>query len=112
MVRRGEVYWFDLGEPEGSVQAMLRPVLIVQNNKGNAASPTTIVAAITSQPKKRYPFHVEFTVAESGLKKNDCVLLEQLHTISIAELADMAGSLSPEKMVEVDEALRFSLALK
>lgn len=112
MIRRGEVYWLDLGEPHGSVQGRMRPVLIVQNDKGNASSPTTIVAAMTSQQKMPYPFHVDFTAAESGLDKDGTVLLEQLQTINKDELGSLAGSLPTLRMAAVDQALRWSLALR
>ena len=35
MVRRGEIYLADLGSGVGSEQKGERPVIIVQNNKGN-----------------------------------------------------------------------------
>jgi mRNA interferase MazF len=110
-VRRGDVYWFDLGAPQGSVQGKLRPVLVIQNDSGNASSPTTIIAAITSQQKNPYPFHVEFTAEESGLSKDGTVLLEQLHTVNINELGSLLGRLPDARMANVDQALRFSLRL-
>lgn len=112
MVHRGEIYWFDLGPPEGSVQGKLRPVLVIQNDRGNTSSPTTIIAALTSQQKKPYAFHVEFTAAESGLSKDGTALLEQVHTVTIDELGTRAGRLPPARMVEVDQALLLSLGLK
>src|SRR5690606_16952723 len=45
----------------GSEQGGTRPVLILQNDIGNRHSPTTIVAAVTSQIKKaKLPTHVDF----------------------------------------------------
>ncbi|WP_442856314.1 type II toxin-antitoxin system PemK/MazF family toxin [Butyrivibrio sp. AE3004] len=38
-VSRGDIYLADLGENIGSVQRGERPVVIVQNNKGNKYSP-------------------------------------------------------------------------
>lgn len=90
----------------------MRPVLVVQNDIGNTHSSTTIVAAITSQQKTRYPFHVEFSAAESGLAKDGTALLEQVFTIDIAELGICAGRLPPHKLAEVDLALHRSLGLK
>ena len=51
VMRRGEIYHADLNPVFGSEQGGYRPVLIIQNNRGNQHSPTVIVAAITSQPK-------------------------------------------------------------
>lgn len=112
MVRRGEIYWLDLPLSPGSEEAGRRPILIVQNDIGNEASSTTIVAAITSQPRRRrYPFHVPIAAQESSLPLDSTVLCEQIHTVDQGRLGGLAGSLSQEKMREVDQALRHSLAL-
>ena len=58
VMRRGEIYHADLNPVFGSEQGGYRPVLIIQNNRGNQHSPTVIVAAITSQPKTKLPTHV------------------------------------------------------
>ena len=46
---RGELYYADLGTGIGSEQNGYRPVVIIQNDVGNRHSPTTIVAAISTQ---------------------------------------------------------------
>ena len=53
-VKKGDIYIYDFGECNGSVQAGRRPVLVVQENRMNETSPTTVIAAITSIPKKKY----------------------------------------------------------
>ena len=113
MVRRGEIYWLVLTGSTGSEQAGRRPVLIIQNDTGNRASPTTIVAAITSQPRRRrYAFHVPFTAQESGLHLDGTVLCEQVQTVDQGRLSSLAGTLNREKMQEVDLALHWSLGLE
>ena len=58
-VKRGEIYYFDFGLNEGSIQSGLRPVLVVQCDEGNKASTTTIIAPLTTAVKKRYlPSHI------------------------------------------------------
>ena len=112
VVKRGEIYWVDFGAPRGSEQAGKRPALVIQNDVGNENSTTTIVAAITSQKKPPFPFHVAITATESGLPKDGTVLLEQLLTIAQDKLLQRCGELSPHKIEEVDRALKLSLALK
>ena len=53
-VRKGEIYYADLSPVVGSEQGGIRPVVILQNDKGNRYSLTTIVAAVTSRRKKKY----------------------------------------------------------
>jgi mRNA interferase MazF len=113
VVRRGEIYWLQMGGGIGSEQAGCRPVLIIQNDVGNRAGPTTIVAAITSQPRRRrYPFHVPFTAQESGLRLGGTVLCEQIMTVDQGRLAELVGGLGGERMREVDMALHHSLGLE
>ena len=112
MASRGDIYWLDVPSGVGSEQGGRRPVLIVQNDVGNRASPTTIVAAITSQSRsRRYPFHVPFTASESGLRLDGTVMCEQIRTVDQRRLAGLAGSLNAARMLEVDEALHWSLGL-
>ena len=113
MVQRGEIYWLELPGGSGSEQAGRRPVLIIQNDVGNRLSTTTIVAAITSQPRpRRYPFHVPFTAEESALRLDGTVLCEQIQTVDQTRLESIAGGLADSKMSEVDEALHCSLGLR
>ena len=51
-VKRGDIFFAELSPVVGSEQGGIRPVLIIQNDIGNQYSPTTIVAAITSQISK------------------------------------------------------------
>ncbi len=112
MVKRGEIYWLQLAGG-GSEQAGRRPALIIQNDVGNQLSPTTIVAAITSQPRRRaYPFHVPFTARESGLRLNGTIMCEQIQTVDQGRLGGLGGALSSARMREVDLALHRSLGLE
>ena len=109
---RGEIHWVLFGEAIGSEQAGRRPALIIQNDGGNRTSPTTIVAAITSQSRsRRYPVQVPFTAEESGLRVAGLVLCEQIQTVDLRRLDGFIGSLGIERMREVDAALRWSLGL-
>ena len=113
MVRRGEIYWLNLLERTGSEQGGRRPVLIIQNDIGNRTSTTTIVAAITSQARRRrYPFHVAVTAQETGLRFDGTVLCEQIQTVDQSRLGDIAGVVNQQKMLETDLALHRSLGLE
>ena len=99
-VNWGDIYYCDLGPSEGSVQAKLRPVLIIQNNVGNKNGPTTLVAAISSVIKKMYlPTHILLDVT-CGLKKRSIVMLEQVFTVNIAtELKEYVGRISDSRTI-------------
>lgn len=102
-IRRGEIYIADMCMNIGSEQGGVRPVLILQNNKGNKYSPTTIVASITSRvgTKKYLPTH--FYLPDGlGLKYRSIVLLEQIRVIDKCRLIHKVGQLPPRMMRIVD----------
>ena len=121
-MKRGEIYWVDMGIPVGHEQGGKRPAivlesddvgLIVQNDMGNATAPTTIIAIITkADGKKPYPFHVAVSAAESGLSQDSVIKLEHMFTVDKSRLGNLTGHLSPQRMSQVDEAIKWSLGLK
>lgn len=108
--RRGEVWYLNFNPSRGSEQQGVRPALIIQNDTGNMHSPTTIVAAITSTVG-RYPFTVVVEKNEGGLKLQSTVNCAQILTIDKTRLMKRIGMLSQDRMREVDQAIRISLAL-
>lgn len=110
MIRRGDIYYTYLDEGVGSEQEGLRPVLVVQNNTGNFRSDTIIVIPFTSANKAGIPTHVSFD-KEYGLEVKSIALAEQIMTLDRSRLGDHIGTVDDIKMLEVDQALRVSLAL-
>ena len=110
LIKRGELYYADLSPVIGSEQGGVRPVLVVQNDVGNKYSPTVIAAAVTSKlSKARLPTHIELSAHVYGLAKDSVVLLEQIRTIDKRRLKERIGSLEPQVMARVDDALLISL---
>ena len=108
--KRGQIYYADLSPVIGSEQGGYRPVVIIQNDIGNAHSPTVIAAAITSQfTKAKLPTHIE--ISESGLAKDSIVLLEQIRTIDKRRLKMYIGELGADEMAQVDKAIKISLGV-
>jgi len=124
-VKRGEIYWVEFDPVKGSEQGGLRPSLVVQNDIGNRYSPTTVMVAITrTLPPRPYPFVVIVEPEESGLPERSAINCSQIATIQQTGPASRLrsprgesearpiGELSPNRMSEVDEALRFNLGLR
>lgn len=108
---RGDIYYADLSPVVGSEQGGYRPVLILQNNKGNKFSTTVIVAPISSKVQKnKIPTHV--LIESDQLERKSIVLLEQIRTIDKKRIFDKVGSVSPEKMKLINEAIKTSLDIK
>lgn len=108
-ILRGQIYYANLDPALGSEQGGIRPVLILQNNLGNAYSPTVITAPITSQMKKMdQPTHVPIS-SFRGLARCSMVMLEQVRTIDKQRLRNYVGRLDDEIMDQVGQALCVSL---
>ena len=108
-MKRGDIYRANLDPVVGSEQGGVRPVVIIQNDMGNRHSPTVIVAAVTTRSKPRLPVHVHITAAESGLRRDSVVLLEQVRTLEKTRLTRRLGSLGEDAMRRIDRALALSL---
>lgn len=102
---RGDVYWVTFSQPAGR-----RPAVVIQNNAGNRWSPATIVASLSTAPRPDYPFVVALDQKELG--KPAWVHCESISTVEVSQLEEKLGSLSPEAMRAVDQALKISLGLK
>lgn len=110
MIQRGDLYSACLDPVVGSEQGGIRPVLIVQNDVGNRYSPTVIVLAITGRlNKSRLPTHVPIDAGDTGLQRDSVVLAEQIRTLDKRRLRERIGSLRPEVMDQVSQAMRISL---
>ena len=119
-VKRGEVYLCDFGEPYGSEQGFMRYAIIAQNDDGNFHSPTTIVVACTSEPKKRLPVHYHCTFSSSNMVDYDLekvgstenvIMAEQIRTVDKTRLRKYLGMLTTDFMEQIDEKLNISLQL-
>ncbi len=110
-MNRGEVYYADLSPVKGSEQGGYRPVLILQNNKGNRYSTTVIVAPISSRlTKNDLPTHVMIEVP--FLEKKSVILLEQIRTIDKKRIDERVGLLDEPDMLKVNEAIKTSLDIR
>ena len=111
-VKRGDIYYANLSPTVGSEQGGVRPVLVVQNDRGNKHSPTIIVSAITSsRTKANLPTHIPVTSASQGLSKDSIILLEQIRTIDKSRLQGRIGQLDETTMDRVNEAINISLGI-
>lgn len=108
IIKRGNIYLADLGEPVGSEQGGERPVLVVQNNTGNRYSPTVIVVPVTtSQTKRQLPTHVKVC----GLARPSIALCEQIRTIDKQRIYRKVGSVTQQTMELIRKGLAFSIEI-
>lgn len=110
--RRGEVYRVELDPVVGTEIAKTRPAVVISNDLGNQYSPRVIVAPTTSRrPDRVYPFEILVPGGEGGLSQASKVLLNQIRTVDKTRLQGRLGLLPQHRMLEVDRAIRLSLAV-
>ena len=111
-VRRGDIFIADLNPVVGSEQGGVRPVVIVQNDRGNRFSPTVICAAMTSRlGKNDLPTHVWVAAKDSGLRSDSLVLCEQIRTLEKQRLQARVGHVDELVIHRVEDALCAALGL-
>lgn len=111
--QRGDIHWVAFRDAAGHVIAGIHPAVVVQTT-ALARSSTVVVVPMTSRARSaelRPPYLVQVPGRESGLSKDGWIKADQIVTIDVAELGDRAGRLPPDKIEELDAALRFVLAL-
>jgi mRNA interferase MazF len=104
-MRRGEVWWAELGPPAGR-----RPVVLLSRDEAYAVRSLVIVATITTRIR-HIPSEVLLGV-DDGMPR-DCVAnLDTITTIPKDCLRGRLAGLSAEKLREIDAAIRFVLGIE
>lgn len=112
-MKRGEVWWADLPEPDGSEPGFRRPVLVVQADEFNRSRIRTVIAAaITSNTNlAAAPGNVSLPKRSAGLGRESVVNVSQLVTLDKRFLTERAGRIPEAKLRQVEDGLRLALAL-
>ncbi len=108
VIKQGEIYWLDLGEPRGSEPAFLHPHIVVQNNLFNSSRiNTVVVCALTSNLKRaKAPGNVLLEKGEANLPKKSVVNISQIYTVNKGDLVEKIGQVSEKRMNEIIEGIR------
>lgn len=110
--RRGDIFMADLARDPLTKQSGLRPVVIIQNDRGNANSSSVIAVIITGSHKKGLPTHVPL-FPRHGVKRPSTALCEHIITIDKSCLLNHLGTIvNTEAERQLDAALRISIGLK
>ena len=104
-MNRGEVRWYTFRQPDKR-----RPVLVLTRDSAVAVLTGITVAPITSTIRD-IPTEVVLTPTEDGILTKSAVNLDNLQTISKANLGRLVAILSPDKMEAVERAICFALGM-
>lgn len=113
-VKRGEIYLVNLNPVQGREQAGKRPVLVLSIDPLNQLPlvVSVVVGTKGENIRRDYPTNVRVSPAESGLPLETVFLGFQIRSLDKNRFpAAPKGRLSPEKMEEVERAVRYCLGL-
>ena len=113
VIHRGEIWWADLGEPDGSEPGFRRPVLIVQSDAFNLSRLRTAIAVVLTANVKLVdaPGNVLIPAKASGLSKDSVANVTQVITVDRDFLTEHAGRVRGQLLEDVDNGLRLVLGL-
>lgn len=103
-MRRGEVYWVEFPAPVGR-----RPAVLVSRHEAYAIRTRLTVVPVT-RTVRGIPTEVPIGPAE-GLPKSGVANADEIVTIPRDLVRARIGALPTATLAELDEALRFALAL-
>ena len=112
-MRRGEVWWASLPEPEGSEPGYRRPVVIIQADDFNRSNINTVVcSSITSNLNiADAPGNIRLPARATGLRKPSVVNVSQLVTVDKRFLSKKVKVLDQKILRQIDDGIRLVLNL-
>jgi len=112
-LRRGEVWWAELGKPQGSSPGYRRPVVILQSDDFNeSAIGTVVVVTLTSnQTLAAAPGNILCRPRHTGLPKPSVINVSQIATIDKIRLLEKVGTLPARQLMYVESGVRLVLQL-
>lgn len=106
-ILRGDIFTYNFGQNNGSVQNGVRPAVVIQINTLNRTSTTTIIAPITTSLKRiTMPSHI-YIGKKFGLNNESMILLEQVRVVNQNELAEYIGTINDDEILNsIDEGVK------
>jgi mRNA interferase MazF len=103
VIRQGEIYWVDLGDPQGSEPGYRHPHIVIQNNLFNSSKINTVVLCpLTSNLKRGLsPGNVTLKKGEGNLPKKSVVNITQIYTVNKTDLVEKIGTVHPDRFKEI-----------
>jgi mRNA interferase MazF len=112
-VKRGEIWWADLGLPRGSAPALRRSVVIISADTYNRSALRTVTVAVltTNTQLAALPGNVSVPADVDAVDADSVVNVTQIATVDRGALEDCIGALPDWLMAHVDTGLGRALAI-
>jgi mRNA interferase MazF len=110
-IRRGDIWLVDLGDPVGHEQAGRRPAVVISNDMQNAGRSGVVAIVPLTTRARGLPSHIEVDPDASGLKEVSYATCEHMRSISVDRTIARLGTVPPESMFAIGNAVRILLDL-
>ena len=113
MIRRGQIWWVDFGEPRGSAPGFRHPALVLQRDEVNASRLDTIVVCVLTSNKAfaAAPGNTLLPRKHTGLPMDSVANASQIATLERDDLETLVGVVPRRLLDRVDEGVRWFLGL-
>jgi len=103
-MKRGEIWWASLPKPAGR-----RPVVLLSRDEAYQVRNLVTIAPVTTRIR-RIPVEVILGTSD-GMPRRCAINLDTIATIPKSALVDRVSLLKPEKLRDLNEAIKFALDL-
>ena len=99
-MNQGDIFLVNLDPAIQTEIGKTRPALVISIDAMNHHSPRLIVAPITSNVGKLYPFEVFIPAGVAGLKKDSKIMLDQLRSLDKKRLVKKIGAVEKNLLIK------------
>lgn len=111
-IRRGDIWVTNLNPGFGREIHKTRPSIVISSNVINQHSVTLVILPITSQINPLGPEKILLPKENTNLDKDSAVLVSEIRAIDKGRLTKKIGTISLQKMTEIEESLKIILGLE
>lgn len=113
MIERGELWWVDLGEPQGAAPGFRRPVLVVSADSYNRSRISTFLGIVVTSNLRlaEAPGNVLLEKGTGGLPEDSVANVSQIVTLDKSDAIERIGRLDTGELRLVNAGIRQALGL-
>ena len=111
VIKRGQVWWVDFGEPHRAEPGYRHPALVLQRDEINRSNLATVVVCVLTSNKAlaSAPGNMLLPKRATGLPR-DCVAnASQLATVNKTDLVELAGAVPAPLLRKISEGVGWFL---
>ena len=113
MMRRGQIWWADFGEPRGSEPGYLHPALVLQRDEVNSSRIATVVVCVLTSNRAlaSAPGNTLLSRRQTRLPRDSVANASQIATVNRDDLRKLVSTLPSHVLQRVDDGIRWFLRL-